>query len=212
MKRLKRFILSLLLTKQERVMIWNALWFSNHTYRRRGNVDGAAAVQMVMNRTEGLLVPKGRKYSEKEVAEIVDGIVKASAEASEHVIHDISRHEFNKGYQKGRSERTIEEIDEPLRPFNRRPIHVEEKDGKLEVDMELNEGMEIDREKCETCDAREGCIIFALVFGQDKEEDAEGSDSKPTEGEDTEKEEKNEEQAPEDTEGHHEAPKEDEDK
>lgn len=48
MKRLKRFILSLLLTKQERVMIWNALWFSNHTYRRRGNVDGAAAVQMVM--------------------------------------------------------------------------------------------------------------------------------------------------------------------
>ena len=211
MKRLKRFILSLLLTKEERVMIWNTLWFSNHTYRRRGNVDGAAAVQMVMNRTEGLLVPKGRKYSEKEVAEIVDGIVKASAEASEHVIRDISRHEFNKGYRKGRSERTLEEIAEPLRPFGR-PIHVEEKDGKLEVDMELNEGMEIDREKCETCDAREGCIIFAMIFGHDKEEDAEGSDSKPTEGEDTEKKETTGEQAPEGTEGHHEAPKEDEDK
>lgn len=171
MKRLKRFILSLLLTKQERVMIWNALWFSNHTYKRRGNVDGAAAVQMVMNRTEGLIVPKGRKYSEKELVEIA----------------------------------------EPLRPFGR-AVHVEEKDGKLEVDMELNEGMEIDREKCETCDAREGCIIFAMIFGQDKEEDAEGSNSKPTEGEDTEKEEKDEEQAPEGTEGHHEAPKEDEGK
>lgn len=78
--------------------------------------------------------------------------------------------------------------------------------------MELNEGMEIDREKCETCDAREGCIIFAMIFGQDKEEDAESSDSKPTEGEDTEKEEKDVEQASEGTEGHHEAPKEDEGK
>ena len=51
-----------------------------------------------------------------------------------------------------------------------------------------------------------------MIFGQDKEEDAEGSDSKPTEGEDTEKEEKDKEQAPEGTEGHHEAPKEDEGK
>lgn len=211
MKRLKRFILSLLLTKQERVMIWNALWFSNHTYRRRGNVDGAAAVQMVMNRTEGLLVPKGRKYSEKELVEIVEGVINEAAKASEEVTRHVARQEFNKGYRRGRSERTIEEIAEPLRPFGR-PIHVEEKDGKLEVDMELNEGMKIDREKCETCDAREGCIIFAMIFGQDKEEDAEGSNSKPTEGEDTEKEEKDGEQASEGTEGHHEAPKEDEGK
>lgn len=183
-------------------MIWNALWFSNHTYRRRGNVDGAAAVQMVMNRTEGLIVPKGRKYSEKELVEIVEGIINEAAKASEEVTRHVARQEFNKGYRKGRSERTLEEIAEPLRPFGR-AVHVEEKDGKLEVDMELNEGMEIDRE---------GCIIFAMIFGQDKEEDAEGSDSKPTEGEDTEKEEKDEEQAPEGTEGHHEAPKEDEGK
>lgn len=166
---------------------------------------------MVMNRTEGLIVPKGRKYSEKELVEIVEGIINEAAKASEEVTRHVARQEFNKGYRKGRSERTLEEIAEPLRPFGR-AVHVEEKDGKLEVDMELNEGMEIDREKCETCDAREGCIIFAMIFGQDKEEDAEGSDSKLTEGEDTEKEEKNEEQAPEGTEGHHEAPKEDEGK
>lgn len=211
MKKLKRFILSMLLTKQERVMIWNALWFSNHTYRRRGNVDGAAAVQMVMNRTEGLLVPKGRKYSEKEVAEIVDEVLHGAAKASEEVTRHVARQEFNKGYRRGRSERTIEEIAEPLRPFGR-PIHVEEKDGKLEVDMELNEGMEIDREKCETCDAREGCIIFAMIFGQDKEENAAGGSEKPSEGEDTEGGEKTEEQAPEGTEGHHEAPSEEEKK
>lgn len=200
MKRLKRFILSLLLTKRERVMIWNALWFSNHTYRRRGNVDGAAAVQMVMNRTEGLLVPKGRKYSEKEVAEIVDEVLKGAAKASEEVVREIAHHEFRKGYRKGRSERTIEEIAEPLRPFPN------------EVDGEVREGMEFDREKCEGCDEKENCIIFAMIFGHDKEEDAEGSDSTASEGEDTEKEEKDETQAPEGTEGHHKAPKEDEDK
>lgn len=200
MKKLKRFILSMLLTKQERVMIWNALWFSNHTYRRRGNVDGAAAVQMVMNRTEGLIVPKGRKYSEKELTDIVEGVINEAAKASEEVTRHIARQEFNKGYRKGRIERTLEEIVEPLRPFPN------------QVDGEITEGMEFDREKCETCDERENCIVFALVFGQDKEEDAEGSDSKPTEGEDTEGREKAGEQAPEGTEGHHEVPSEEEKK
>ena len=61
MKKLKRFILSMLLTKQERVMIWNALWLYNHTYRRRGNVDGAAAVQMVMRVPKRLQERKKRK-------------------------------------------------------------------------------------------------------------------------------------------------------
>ena len=149
--------------------------------------------------------------SEKEVAEIVDEVLHGAAKASEEFLSDIARREFRKGYKKGRSERVIEEIAEPLRPFGR-PIHVEDKDGKLEVDMELNEGMEIDREKCETCDAREGCIIFAMIFGQDKEEDAAGDSEKPSEGEDTEGGEKTEEQAPEGTEGHHEAPSEEEKK
>lgn len=200
MKKFKRFLMSLLLTKQERVMIWNALWFSNHTYRRRGNVDGAAAVQMVMNRTEGLIVPKGRTFSEKEVSEIVDEVLKGAAKASEEILGEISRHEFRKGYRRGRAERTIEEISEPLRPFPR------------EVDGEIQEGMEFDREKCETCDEREGCIVFAMIFGQDKEEDAESNDSRTSEGEDTEKGAKDEEQAPEGTAAHHEAPSEEEKK
>lgn len=84
----------------------------------------------------------------------------------------------------------------PLRPFGR-PVHVQERDGKLEVDMELHEGMELDREKCETCDAKEGCIIFQLVFGDKEEEAGEGSE-KSDEGEDTEKEETSEEQAADD--------------
>lgn len=199
MKKFKRFLLSLLLTKQERVMIWNALWFSNHTYRRRGNVDGAAAVQMVMNRTEGLIVPKGRTFSEKEVNEIVNEVLKGAAKASEEILGEISRHEFRKGYRRGRAERNIEEISEPLRPFGGRPIHG--------VDGEIQEGMEFDKEKCKTCDERENCIVFAMIFGQD-EEDAAGDSEKENEDEDTENGAKGEEQAPEGTAAHHEAPSE----
>lgn len=186
MKKFKRFLMSLLLTKQERVMIWNALWFSNHTYRRRGNVDGAAAVQMVMNRTAGLIVPKGRTYSEKEVSEIVDEVLKGAAKASEEILGEISRHEFRKGYRRGRAERTMEDIVEPLRPF------------PTEVDGEIQEGMEFDKEKCKTCEERDNCIVFAMIFGQDEE--------------DTEKGAKDEEQAPEGTTAHHETPSEEAEK
>lgn len=199
MKKFKRFLMSLLLTKQERVMIWNALWFSNHTYRRRGNVDGAAAVQMVMNRTEGLIVPKGRTFSEKEVSEIVDEVLKGAAKASEEILGEISRHEFRKGYRKGRAERTMEEIAEPLRPFPKA------------VDGEIQEGMEFDKEKCKTCEERDNCIVFAMIFGKD-EEDAAGDSEKENEGEDTEKGAKDEEQAPEGTTAHHEAPSEEAEK
>lgn len=152
-----------------------------------------------MNRTEGLIVPKGRTYSEKEVSEIVDEVLKGAAKASEEILGEISRHEFRKGYRRGRAERTLEDIVEPLRPF------------PTEVDGEIQEGMEFDKEKCKTCDAREGCIIFAMIFGQD-EEDAAGDSEKENEGEDAEKGAKDEEQAPEGTAAHHEAPSEEAEK
>ena len=81
MKKFKRIMMSLLLSKQERVMIWNALWFSNHTYRRRGNVDGAAAVQMVMNSTEHILGVNKKTFTKEEVDQIVKDVVEASQKA-----------------------------------------------------------------------------------------------------------------------------------
>lgn len=209
MKKFKRFILSLLLTKQERAIIWNSLWYSRHTYKRRGNIDGAVAVQMVMSRTEGMIVPKGRKYSEKEVSEMIDEVIKGASKASNEVLNEIAKKEFHRGYRKGRSERTHDDIAEtiaPLRPFGK-AIRVEETDKGLEVDLELNPGMETDHEKCESCDVKEGCFVFQMIFG-DKEKEAADDSEKATEGEDTEKEEKSEEQAPEGTAAHHEVPSE----
>ena len=119
MKRLKRFILSLLLTKQERVMIWNALWFSNHTYRRRGNVDGAAAVQMVMNSTEHILGINKKTFTKEEVDQIVKDVVEVSQKATSDVIGHIVNREFKKGYKAGQKAmgEEIEKYAETLRPF-----------------------------------------------------------------------------------------------
>ena len=93
--------MSLLLSKQERVMIWNALWFSNHTYRRRGNVDGAAAVQMVMNSTEHVLGVNKKTFTKEEVDQIVKDVVEASQKATSDVIGHIVNREFKKGYKAG---------------------------------------------------------------------------------------------------------------
>lgn len=72
MKRIKRVILSLLLSKNERVMLWNSLWFSNYTYRRRGDVDGAAAVQIVMNNLKHILGVTKQKFAHEESGESKD--------------------------------------------------------------------------------------------------------------------------------------------
>lgn len=77
MKKFKRFILKMLLSKQERIIIWNALWYSNHTYRRRGNINGAVAVSQVMNKVGYILGAVPQKYTKAEVDKIVDGVIDA---------------------------------------------------------------------------------------------------------------------------------------
>lgn len=48
----KKQIFKMLFNKRQRAIIWQAVLFSEHTYRRRGNVNGAATVLTVINETE----------------------------------------------------------------------------------------------------------------------------------------------------------------
>ena len=97
MKRFKKFILRMLLNKRERIIIWNALWFSNHTYRRRGNINGAVAVSQVMQRVEYILGVTSQRYTKEDVDKIVN-----------KVIENISKELFAKrmlvGFDKGMEE------------------------------------------------------------------------------------------------------------
>ena len=181
MKKFKRIIMSLLLSKQERVMIWNALWFSNRTYRRRGNVDGAAAVQMVMNSTEHILGINKKTFTKEEVDQIVKDVVEVSQKATSDVIGHIVNREFKKGYKAGQKAmgEEIEKYAETLRPF-----------GESEkIDFAVVPGMELDKERCDACDNKKDCIIHQMVFNHDSEEE------KAETKEDAEEATKNEEQA-----------------
>lgn len=100
MKRFKKFILSMLLNKRERIIIWNALWYSNHTYRRRGNINGAVAVSQVMNRVEYILGVVPQKYTKAEVDKIVDGVIDAIAK--EVAEREVAIKRMVVGYDKGK--------------------------------------------------------------------------------------------------------------
>ncbi len=75
MKRFKKFILSMLLNKRERIVIWNALWFSNHTYRRRGDINGAISVSQVMKDVEYILGVTSQRYTKEDVDKIVNKVI-----------------------------------------------------------------------------------------------------------------------------------------
>lgn len=55
MKRIKKFILALLLTKEQRVVILNALNFSLYTYKRRGQIEEAIQVGVVVSDLQKVL-------------------------------------------------------------------------------------------------------------------------------------------------------------
>ena len=66
----KAFILNRLFDKRQREIIWNAVLFSEHTYRRRGDVDSAAQVQQVINEVATIFGVK-ETFTRQEVDEIM---------------------------------------------------------------------------------------------------------------------------------------------
>lgn len=154
MKRIKRVILSLLLSKNERVTIWNSLWFSNHTYRRRGNVDGAVAVQIVMNNLEHVLGVTKQKFTHEEVQKIVNDTIEEAVKKSGSIISKVAEEHFQKGLRAA-----------------------EQMIADSAVDVEFHQGMVIDREECESCEEKRKCIVYKLVFGAEESGEGKGTEN-----------------------------------
>lgn len=72
---IKKFIFNRIFNKRQRDIIWNAILFSQHTYRRRGQVDNAAVVQQVINEVGHLFKVK-RNYSQEEVDAMIQAVAK----------------------------------------------------------------------------------------------------------------------------------------
>lgn len=92
--------MGLLLSKKQRDVIWQAMIFSEYTYRRRGNVDAAAVVQTVINETKSTFGVVKDKYTQEEVDFIVANVIRDTKNESEKHI----RAAFNKGVDSCKAE------------------------------------------------------------------------------------------------------------
>lgn len=105
---MKKFLLKMLFNKKQREIIWQAIIFSEYTYRRRGNVDAAAVVQTVINETQSAFGVVKNSYSKEEVDCIVANVIKDARAESEKQIKDAFRNgvdscrkELESAYKKG---------------------------------------------------------------------------------------------------------------
>lgn len=96
MKSLKRFILSLLLSEKERQTIWNSLWFSNHTYNRRGKTKEATAVQLIMNGLEHTLGVTKETFTHAEVQKIVNDVIEEVIKESHKLTLKVVKEQIQK--------------------------------------------------------------------------------------------------------------------
>lgn len=105
---MKKFLLKLLFNKKQRNIIWQAMIFSEYTYRIRSNVDAAAVVQTVINETQSTFGVVKNTYNKEEVDYIVSQVIKDTKVESEKAIKDAyrkgvdsCRQELENAYQKG---------------------------------------------------------------------------------------------------------------
>lgn len=77
---IKRLALKAIFTKEQRAVIWNALQYSFYRYDKRGDTKRAIRVGKVIDSVDCVFHDNHKKYSEREVANIIDDTIKAVCE------------------------------------------------------------------------------------------------------------------------------------
>ena len=72
---IKRLALKAIFTKEQRAVIWNALQYSFYRYDKRGDTKRAIRVGKVIDSVDSVFHDNRKKYSEREVANIVKGTI-----------------------------------------------------------------------------------------------------------------------------------------
>lgn len=66
--------------KEQRLVIWNALAYSDYSYRRKGNVDKAVLTSTIMSQTEKQFGIAGKKFTKEEVGAMLEEYGKRAKE------------------------------------------------------------------------------------------------------------------------------------
>lgn len=109
----KKRIFKMLLNKRQRAIIWQAILFSQHTYKRRGNVNAAANVQTVINETEKIFGFDNLHFTKEEVDEIVAGVINEDNAHIQDAFRkgvEVAKEKINEAYNAG-FKRCIEELE-----------------------------------------------------------------------------------------------------
>lgn len=175
----KKQIFKMLLNKRQRAIIWQAILFSEHTYRRRGNVNGAATVQTVINETEKTFGFDKCHFTKEEVDNIVAGVLndgKAHIEEAFRKGSEVAEKKMNEAYNAG-FKRCLDEIE------NLAAKKEENEDNAAKhVKFHISE---IDLSECkdkkEALEKALGIIAADLIGGNEKSDDNEDNDEKDKE-------------------------------
>ena len=88
MNMIKRLALKAIFTKEQRVVIWNALQYSFYRYDKNGNTKRAIRVGKVIDSVDSVFHDNRKKYSEREVANIVKGTIDDTIKAVSEVLKE----------------------------------------------------------------------------------------------------------------------------
>lgn len=154
MKRFKKFIINRIFNKRQQAIIANAIWFSEHTYRRRNQIDGAAEVKQVSNEI-GYLFENKHTYTQEEVDVIVKNTLNEVGDKVQQEVNNHVEKAFRKGITKG-VEKAFKTITDIL--------------SKHENTEPLAVGSVIDTKKCEECNHNDDCIVFNVIKEFEAEE------------------------------------------
>ena len=153
---IKRLIYNTLFNERQRKAIWQAVLFSEHTYKRRGNVDGAAYVRQVINEVAKIAATKQDVYLESQVAEIVKHEVEAALKGAQAKIEA--------AYKEGKTAGVKKTLDEVKQIFD---------DAKKRT-----KPFTIDTAKCEKCNEADNCFIYQAILEVEKGDKAEAESAK----------------------------------
>lgn len=116
---IKRFIFNRIFNQRQRDIIWNAIVFSQHTYRRRGQIDNAAVVQQVLNEVKSVFFAS-KSFTQDEVNAII-GKMENSFKAYQKEAENKVRQAYEKGVIEG-VKKASSEIQEEIKKMSKPSI------------------------------------------------------------------------------------------
>lgn len=133
-----KFIFNRILSEKQREIIFEALFYSARTYKKRGDMDNFSKVSRVMGELKDNFDLKGKIFTQQEVDEIIEN--------SSRVIADKIKDLTQKSYERGLSD-----------GFKKLPMLV------LKREEGIVPGMQFSKDKCESCEHKNDCSLYAQL-------------------------------------------------